>query len=84
MRCNSSWLTCILFFASVPAIADHPNIVLITTDDIGLSDIGCYCGEIETPNIARMRGETKRWRQFTANRDLHPRTISRRTNEEIQ
>lgn len=30
---------------------EKPNIVLIMADDIGFSDIGCYGGEINTPNI---------------------------------
>ena len=31
--------------------ARKPNIILIMADDIGISDIGCYGGEIQTPNI---------------------------------
>ncbi len=29
----------------------HPNLVVILLDDMGYSDIGCFGGEIETPNI---------------------------------
>lgn len=32
-------------------ISRRPNIVLIVADDLGFGDIGCYGGDIETPNI---------------------------------
>lgn len=32
-------------------IIKKPNIVLIVADDLGFGDIGCYGGDIETPNI---------------------------------
>ncbi len=35
---------------SLPA-ADKPNIIFILADDLGYSDLGCYGGEIATPNI---------------------------------
>ena len=34
--------------------ADAPNIVLIMSDDMGFSDIGCYEGEINTPNLDQL------------------------------
>lgn len=41
-----------------------PNIILIVADDLGYSDIGCYGGEISTPNLDRMAHEGVRFTQF--------------------
>jgi len=30
-----------------------PNIIIIMADDVGISDIGCYGGEIQTPKLFR-------------------------------
>ena len=50
---------------SLPAeITTKPNIVLIIADDIGISDIGCYGGEINTPNIDRLAAEGLRFTTF--------------------
>jgi arylsulfatase A-like enzyme len=45
----------------------RPNIVLILCDDMGFSDVGCYGGEIETPNIDRLAKQGLRFRQFYNN-----------------
>jgi arylsulfatase len=42
----------------------RPNIVLIMSDDMGYSDIGCYGGEIETPNLDELAASGVRMTQF--------------------
>ncbi len=41
-----------------------PNVVLILNDDMGYSDIGCYGGEVETPNLDRLAAHGLRFSQF--------------------
>ncbi|MBS3777120.1 MAG: arylsulfatase [Bacteroidales bacterium] len=43
---------------------DPPNIVLIMADDLGYSDLGCYGGEIETPNLDSLADNGLRFTQF--------------------
>src|SRR6476659_6849867 len=42
----------------------RPNIVLILADDLGFSDLGCYGGEIATPNLDRLAAGGVRFSQF--------------------
>jgi arylsulfatase len=44
--------------------APRPNVVLILCDDLGFSDLGCYGGEIRTPNLDRLAAEGMRFTQF--------------------
>jgi arylsulfatase len=44
--------------------AGAPNIVLIMSDDMGFSDIGCYGGEINTPNLDQLANHGVRFSQF--------------------
>ncbi|GIX01192.1 MAG: hypothetical protein KatS3mg112_0129 [Thermogutta sp.] len=40
-----------------------PNIVIILADDMGYSDLGCYGGEIETPNLDHLAANGLRFTQ---------------------
>ena len=57
-----------LFALAVPAFsvsaAGKPNILLILADDMGFSDLGCYGGEIATPNLDSLAGGGLRFTQF--------------------
>ena len=44
--------------------APRPNIILIMSDDMGYSDIGCYGGEINTPNLDALAAGGLRFTQF--------------------
>ncbi len=44
--------------------AARPNIIVIMADDMGYSDIGCYGGEIPTPNIDLLSENGMRFTQF--------------------
>lgn len=42
----------------------QPNILLILLDDMGYSDVGCYGGNIDTPNVDRLAENGLRFTQF--------------------
>jgi len=42
----------------------RPNIVIILADDLGFSDLGCYGGEIRTPNLDGLASGGLRFTQF--------------------
>jgi arylsulfatase A-like enzyme len=44
--------------------AARPNIIIILSDDIGFSDLGCYGGEIHTPTLDRLANRGLRFSQF--------------------
>lgn len=50
---------------AVPLNAEtRPNILLIVSDDMGYSDLGCYGGEIQTPNLDRLAANGLRFTRF--------------------
>lgn len=53
-------------FTSQAASKTHerPNIIVIMSDDMGYSDIGCYGGIIETPNLDRLAKNGLQYLQF--------------------
>jgi len=50
--------------AAAASPAQRPNILLILADDLGWSDLGCYGGEIPTPNLDRLAKSGLRFTQF--------------------
>lgn len=54
----------LLVFAVKPLEAAPPNIVIILADDMGYSDLGCYGGEITTPNLDGLAKNGVRFTQF--------------------
>ena len=50
--------------AGAGAGAARPNIIIILSDDMGYSDLGCYGGEIATPNLDALAAGGLRFTQF--------------------
>jgi arylsulfatase len=44
--------------------AAKPNVLIILADDLGFSDLGCYGGEMQTPNLDRLAADGLRFTQF--------------------
>jgi arylsulfatase len=51
---------CSVAFAAAP----RPNLIIILSDDMGFSDLGCYGGEIATPNLDALAAGGLRFTQF--------------------
>src|SRR5436190_8918549 len=52
------------FTAYSAEAASRPNIVVILADDMGYSDLGCYGGDINTPNLDALAKNGLRFTQF--------------------
>lgn len=62
--------------ASFAVAAPKPNILLILTDDLGFSDVGCYGSEIETPVLDRLARNGLRLTQFYNTAKCHSSRVS--------
>ncbi len=78
----------LLFFLFTPLIictgaaaaSKKPNILLIIADDMGYSDLGCYGGEIETPNLDGLAKGGLRFTNFYVNNMCWPTRASLMTS----
>src|ERR1043165_5902063 len=57
-------LLCSCQLSLAAAKADRPNILLIMSDDMGFSDLGCYGSEIQTPTLDALAQNGIRFTQF--------------------
>ena len=62
--------------AEPAAPAGAPNIVFVLVDDVGFSDIGCFGGEINTPNLDQLAAEGVRFTNFHVNPMCSPTRAS--------
>ncbi|MFN5834268.1 MAG: sulfatase-like hydrolase/transferase, partial [Akkermansiaceae bacterium] len=69
----------IILFLSIQlgfAAEKKPNILVIMTDDLGYSDLGCYGSEIDTPNLDRLAANGVRFSQFYNTAKCHSSRVS--------
>jgi arylsulfatase A-like enzyme len=70
------------FTAGIHAAANRrPNVLVIMTDDLGFSDIGCYGSEIETPHLDRLAAHGLRFSQFYNTAKCHSSRVSLLTGQ---
>jgi arylsulfatase len=71
VRSTFALITTLMTIAAAPAPGQPasagdrpPNIVVILADDLGYSDLGCYGGEVRTPNLDGLASAGLRYTQF--------------------
>jgi len=60
----SATLTLVTCRTTAASAGQRPNIAVILVDDMGFSDLGCYGGEIPTPNLDKLAAGGLRFTQF--------------------
>ena len=76
---NHLLISVFLLFISatgIRAAQEKPNVLVVMVDDLGFSDIGCYGGEIDTPNLDRLANNGLRFSQFYNTAKCHSSRIS--------
>lgn len=80
MKTEKAILLCLVatLFCGMSRAADapRPNIIVILADDLGFSDLGCYGGEIDTPNLDRLAKDGLRFTQFYNTAKCHSSRVS--------
>ena len=80
--CLAAILTCLGFTTDIHAKPRiRPNVLVIMTDDLGFSDVGCYGGEIETPHLDRLAADGLRFSQFYNTAKCHSSRVSLLTGQ---
>ncbi len=64
MKYGLRFLGLLLLCGPVLGQDKRPNIIIMMADDMGFSDVGCYGGEIQTPNIDALATKGLRFTQF--------------------
>ena len=65
-----------LLFSCSRSAEAPPHILLIMVDDLGFSDLGCYGGEIRTPQIDELARNGLRFTQFYNTAKCHSSRVS--------
>ena len=82
MRGFIAIMACIGFTPQIHAEPGiRPNVLVIMTDDLGFSDIGCYGSEIETPHLDRLAADGVRFSQFYNTAKCHSSRVSLLTGQ---
>ena len=69
-------LIAVLLLPLLVFAAERPNILVVLTDDLGFSDVGCYGSEIETPVLDRLAANGLRFSQFYNTAKCHSSRVS--------
>ena len=63
--------------AVVRGAEPRPNVIVILSDDVGYSDLGCFGGEIATPHLDALAAGGLRFTQFYNTARCCPTQIGR-------